>query len=142
MNDASEKDRRAIEELHRKDMEASRVGDFETLRSIVSDDAVILPPGGKPVRGKAELDASFGGMGDAMDRIEVLEYVLDFEEVETVGDYAFEWGEIRGLVRTKDGELRRSAYNVMRILRREPDGDWRVHRSIWNEGPSEREPGD
>jgi hypothetical protein len=38
MSDASEKDLRAIEELHQRDMEASRAGDFRTLRSIASDD--------------------------------------------------------------------------------------------------------
>jgi ketosteroid isomerase-like protein len=41
-----EADLRAIERLHQKDMQASRAGDFETLRSIMTDEAVILPPGG------------------------------------------------------------------------------------------------
>jgi ketosteroid isomerase-like protein len=89
----------AVERLHQKDMEASRTGDFETLRSVMTDDAVILPPGGETVRGKEELDASIGRMCDAIDRIEVLEYVLDSKEVKILGDYASEWGEIRGSMR-------------------------------------------
>lgn len=67
-------------------MEASRTGDFETLRPIMTDDAAILPPGGEIVRGREELDASFGRMGDAMGQIEVLGYVLDFSEVKVLGD--------------------------------------------------------
>jgi uncharacterized protein (TIGR02246 family) len=135
-NDPCEEDLRAIEGLHQKDMEASRTGDFETLRSVMTDDAVILPPGGETVRGKEELDASFARMRDAMDRIEVIEYVLDFSEVKILGDYAFEWGEIRGSMRQTGGEPQRSAYNVMRILQRQPNGEWKVHRSIWNERPT------
>ena len=130
-------DLQAIEDLHRRDMEASRTGDFETLRSILSDDAVILPPGGRPVRGKAEIDASFARMDAGASGSEVLEYVLDVGEVEILGAYAFEWGEIRGAVRLQDGEIRRSAHNVMRVLRREPSGGWKVYRSIWNDKPLE-----
>jgi ketosteroid isomerase-like protein len=117
-------------------MEASRTADFETLRSLMTDDAVILPPGGKPVRGKVELDASFGRMGGRMGQVEVLEYFLDFKEVKILGDYAFEWGEIRGSMRQTGGEPQRSSYNVMRIQQIQPDGEWKVHRSIWNERPT------
>jgi len=70
--------------------------------------------------------------------VEVLEYVLDFEEVKFLGDYAFEWGTIRGATRPKSsGEIEYSTYKVMRILKKQPDGEWKVHRSIWNENPAE-----
>jgi uncharacterized protein (TIGR02246 family) len=138
VSDPPEEDWRAIERLHARDMEASRSADFETLRSVMTDDAVIPPPGGEPVCGKEELDASFGRTGDGMDQVEVLEYVLDFREVKILGDYAFEWGEIRGSMRQTGGEPQRSAYNVMRILQRQPNGEWKVHRSIWNERPTIR----
>ena len=42
--------RRAIERLHRRDMQASKDGDFETLRSLVDDEAVMFPPAGAPQR--------------------------------------------------------------------------------------------
>lgn len=131
-------DLRAIEELHRADMAASKAGDFATLRTLMSDDAVMLPPGGRPVRGRAEIDASMARAEEAMRGVEVLEYVLDFEEVQIVGDYAFEWGWIRGSMRAREGgEAVASTYKVMRVLRRRPDGRWKVHRSIWNEHKDE-----
>lgn len=133
-----EADLRAIEELHRRDMRASREGDFRTLRSLMSDDAVVLPPGGRVTRGAAALDASFARMAEGMGQVEVLEYELDFEEVKVLGDYAFEWGFIRGAMRgLPGGEVERSSYKVMRILQRQPDGSWKVHRTIWNEGGGE-----
>ena len=129
-------DLRAIEELHRRDMRASREGDFATLRSLMSDDAVVMPPGGRVTRGGAALDASFARMAEGMRQVEVLAYELDFEEVEVVGDYAFEWGAIRGAMRAlPDGPVERSSYKVMRVLRREPGGAWKVHRTIWNDDP-------
>lgn len=136
-----DKDLAAIEELHQRDMAASRTGDFETLRTIMSDDAVMMPPGGHFVRGRAEIDRGMSRMAEAMQAVEVLEYVLDFEEVQVVGDYAFEWGVIRGRMRSEGGEAEASTYKVMRILRRQPGGEWKVHRSIWNAHPQDDEKG-
>lgn len=128
-------DLEAIERLHGRDMRASEDGDFRTLRGLLTDDAVVMPPGGRLTRGRAELDASFARMEGSMSGVEVSEYVLDFEEVRVLGDYAFEWGTIRGAMRAGGG-IERSSYKVMRILRRDADGEWRVHRTIWNENPA------
>lgn len=140
MNTDLEKDLADIEQLHLRDMAASKACDFETLRAIMSDGAVMMPPGGNFVRGRAEIDAGMSRMAEAMRTVEVLEYVLDFEEVKVVGDYAFEWGVIRGRMRDREGgEAESSVYKVMRILQRQPDGEWKVHRSIWNAHPAENE---
>src|ERR687886_598388 len=131
-----ERELAAIEELHRRDMAASKAGDFETLRTLMSDEAVMMPPGGDFVRGKAAIDAGMSRMAEAVAPVGGLDYVLDFEEVKVVGEYAFEWGVIRGRMRKRDGgEVEESAYKVMRILRRQAGGEWRVHRSIRNEHP-------
>ncbi|NUM81303.1 nuclear transport factor 2 family protein [bacterium] len=128
----------AVRKLHEKDMVASKKGDYQTLRSIMSDDAVVLPPGGKAVRGKDVLDSNFAKMKESMQAVEVLEYVLDFEEVQIIGDYAFEWGTIRGSMRMKNsGDIIHSRYKVMRILRKEND-EWKVFRTIWNDEHAEK----
>lgn len=100
----------------------------------MTDDAVVIPPGGGLICGKDELDTNFARMRQSMVGIEVLEYELDFEEVPVLGDYAYEWGWIKGSMRAKDSsDIARSTYRVMRILKRQPDGEWKVHRTIWNE---------
>ena len=122
----------AIDALHRRDMAAARAGDFATLRSLIDDEAVMMPPGGKALHGKAALDASFAAMAKAPKAHEVLEYVLDFDEVVVAGDLAFERGTIRGAMKEiATGEVTRSQYHVMRVLRRQADGAWKVYRSIW-----------
>jgi uncharacterized protein (TIGR02246 family) len=131
-----EKDLAAIERLHQKDMAASKAGDFVTLRSIMTDDAVVMPDKGKWIRGKTELDAGFRNMEKSMSQMDVLEYIEEFEEVRVLGEYAFEWGTIRGSMRPKaGGEIEYSSYKVMRILEKQSDGEWKVHRTIWNENP-------
>ena len=133
----SEQEFEAVDRLHKKDMNASKAGDFQTLRSLITDDAVVMPPGGKVLRGKQELDASFDHMKDMMGQIELLDYALEFEEVRVFDDYAFEWGWIKGSSRARGSdEVVRAVYKVLRILQRQPDGEWKVYRTIWNEHPS------
>jgi ketosteroid isomerase-like protein len=67
---------------------------------------------------------------------DVLDYALRFQEVKVLGDYAYEWGSITGSMREiVTGDVSRSAFHVMRILRRQADGSWRVYRSIWTRAP-------
>ena len=135
----TEADRTAIQELHERDMRASRMQDFATLRSLMSTDAVVLAPGALPVRGQAELDASFERQRSSGSSVEVLRYEFAWNEVQIEGDYAFEWGQILGQFRPAgapaDSQPAVARYNVMRILRREEDG-WKVHRTMWNEAPT------
>jgi len=127
-----EEDLAGIEELHQRDMAAARRGDFAALRGMVDDDAVILAPDSWAQRGRAELDAAFGAMARAPRTHDVLDYELRFQEVKVLGDYAYEWGSIQGTMREiATGDVTRSAFHVMRILRRQDDGGWRVYRSIW-----------
>ncbi|HEX6066484.1 MAG TPA: DUF4440 domain-containing protein [Longimicrobiales bacterium] len=122
-----------IDELHRIDMAASKAGDLRTLRTLMSDDAVVLPPGGRMLRGRAALDQSFARMADVPRTTEVLDYRFDWHEIRLCGDYAFEWGYILGEERhLASGEVVSEKYHAMRILQRQPTGDWKVHRTIWN----------
>ena len=131
-------DLHAIEALHRRDVEASKTGDFATLRTLIDDDGVLLPPGQPAHRGRNALDATFRTMQAHYQNVEVLEYDQHFEEVVVLGNYAFEWGTLSGKQRG-DGQLVSSRYHLMRILKKQPDGSWKVYRSIWNEVESTAE---
>ena len=129
----SDDDLARIDALHRADMEAARRVDYDALRSLLSDDAAVLPPGGRMLRGRAALDASFARMATVKPTTEVLEYRFEWHEVRVCGDYAFEWGYIVGRERhLETGEETAERYHVMRVLQRQLDGDWKVHRTIWN----------
>jgi len=129
---AKQSARNAIERLHRRDMKASASGDFAALRALVADDAVMLPPGGAPRRGSKDFDAAFERMSAGPRTHEVIAYRLEFEEVKVFGNFAVEWGAIRGATREiATGRVIQSEYHVMRMLRRQRNGSWKVWRSIW-----------
>ena len=128
-------DLEAIEDLHQRDIRASLAGDYRALRSLMSDEAVVLPPGAARQSGKAEIDRAFVKMGSAAPSYDVLRYEQSWDEVRVLGDIAYEWGTITGASRERrTQEVHEETYHVMRILRKETDGEWRVYRTIWAPG--------
>ncbi len=122
-----------IQKLHQKDIAASRKRDFDSLRALLSEEAIILPHGRDVIRGERELSEWFSQMRESMEDFEILEYSMDFQDIQIQGAYAFEWGYSREAVRnTRTGEIQRATYKLLRILRKEA-GEWKVYRSIWNE---------
>ena len=75
-------------------------------------------------------------MAEAARNTEVLDYREVFEETLIFGDTAVEWGHIESSERDrKTGEVTRSRFHLMRILKLGADGQWRVHRSIFAPAP-------
>jgi len=129
----------AIEALHRTDMQASRANDTETRISLWSDDPAALPPQGPILTGRDTVEAWLRRAGAAGDVWETIEYVQEFREVHVVGNYAWDWGTYRGRSRNREtGQEVSSRGKLLRILKREPDGSWKVHRAIWNQEPRPR----
>ena len=126
-----QQDLQGIEDLRRRDEAASKAYDVEALAALWTEDCVVMAPGTPPMRGKESLRRAL--LASRPTQTEVLEYEEQFEETLLLGDYAVEWGSIRGTERAPEGGAPvRSAYQVMRVLKRDPDGRWRVHRSIFH----------
>ncbi len=129
---------KGIEELRQRDIAASKTYDAEALASLWTEDAVTLAPGQAPLYGKEAIRAKIARAKAAAADVEVLEYAEVFEETLILGDYAIEWGYIRGAERMRSGgPVQQSQFKVMRVLKRQSDGSWLFHRSIYNEAPLE-----
>lgn len=123
-----------IKQLHEADARASQKQDYATLSTLMSDDAVVLPPGGKMLRGRKLLDENYARAQSSPQSIEIVEYTFDWHEVKIFGNFAYEWGYIKGRERViGENEIVERLYHVMRILQKQPTGEWQVHRTIWNE---------
>lgn len=123
----------AIEALHQRDEFASEAQDPDALATLWTEDGVMIAPGAARLRGPELFAALRAKKKGRAEEFEVLDYTFEFEEVEVTGDYAFEWGVVRGETRhRKTGRVEVSAFQLMRILRRK-DGEWKVHRAIWND---------
>ena len=110
---------------------------MDALAALCTEDCVMLAPGRAPVRGREEVRRLNAEARRAGNGTEVLDYRERFEETILLGDFAVEWGVIEGSERTPGGEPLRQRFHVMRILRRQSDGSWLVHRSIFNAEPAD-----
>jgi uncharacterized protein (TIGR02246 family) len=123
-----ENDLRAIEAVSQRDVQAARAGDTATMMSQWTDDFVLLQPAGPILRGRSTIAEAFRGVESS---VEILESVLDIQEVKVLGDHAFQWGTYRYSLRPRTGgEAVRTSGKLMRILQRQPDGSWKIHRTI------------
>jgi ketosteroid isomerase-like protein len=129
-------DRAAILRLRDVDARASRRGDFVTLRGLLADDAIALPPDAPIARGRDAIDGLLAGHVRAARDVEVLEYRFEFDPPLIDGALAVEQGDIVGTVRVRaTGAVEHVRYHALRVLRRDPDRRWRIVRTIWTPTP-------
>ena len=127
--DAAE-DLRAIEAITQHDIDAVLSSDFDALISQWTEDFVLISPS-SVVRGRSANAALLEGARAMADHLEPQEYVLDFKETVVAGDYAFQWGTFRSSSRSRaSGEVFSSGGKLMRILQRQADGSWKMHRTM------------
>ena len=126
-----ESDRRAIEALNQHDVKAAMSNDINAIVSQWTDDFVILPPAGPIVRGRSANAAAAEQGKQQMQALIPVDYDVKFEEIMVTGDYAFEWGTYRGAARPRAGgsDITYSG-KLMRILQRQSDGTWKMHRTM------------
>ena len=122
-------DRLAIEALNAHDVKATMAQDLKALVSQWTDDFVVIPGTGEIVRGRAANAANAERAMEQMRGVVPVEYDLKTEEITVSGDYAFTWGTYRGTARAGDAEMVYSG-KFMRILQRQPDGSWKMHRTM------------
>jgi uncharacterized protein (TIGR02246 family) len=103
-------------------MAASQAGDIETVLSLMTDDVVFMVPGREPF-GKEVFAATSQGMKGV--RMEGTSEIL---ELNLLGDWAYLRNHI-ALTITPPGcdPVRRAGYTLT-ILRKGPDGRWRLAR--------------
>ena len=124
---ALEKDLRAIDTVNTRDVEFALANDSARMMSQWTDDIVLLQPGAPIMRGRGAIAEVFG----AVESPEIVEYVLDIQEVKIAGDHAFQWGTYGYTMRPRSGgDTVRMRGKIMRVLQRQADGTWKIHRGM------------
>jgi uncharacterized protein (TIGR02246 family) len=115
-------DERAIRELVATWMAASEAGDHDTVLSLMTDDVLFMVPGAEPFGKEAFAAASRG------QRPGLIEGSADIVELRVLGDWAYLRNRLK-VTMTPPGSAptTRSGYTLT-ILRKEPDGQWRLAR--------------
>lgn len=120
----------AIVALERRDAEAAKSNDVETLVSLWTEDGVLLLPRQQAVVGIAAIRQVLEQQRQQSAQISTLAYDEDWKERRIVGDEASEWGEINVTLRLPNGKEVTQTVHSIRILQREKDGSWKVARAI------------
>ena len=126
----------AITAFNAKYLGSINAGDIKTLSSLTDDDHIIFIPNRVPIVGKAANDAA---NGSAFERFQFDESWTP-EETVIDGDLAYQRGTFTtSSVPKAGGEKRVVGGAFLRIYRRQPDGQWRMTRDMFNTDGVQRE---
>jgi uncharacterized protein (TIGR02246 family) len=104
-------------------------GDLDLWMSLWTDDGVQMPPNSPPVIGKDQIRARNKGVLDQF----TFNMDITNEEIRMAGEWAFARGTYRATLTPKDGgEATFIDGKYMTILKKQPDGSWKIHRDMFN----------
>ena len=125
----AEADVEAINSLRDEFIALDNASDAAGLASLYANDAVLMPPNEAAVTGKQAIESWFQNTFDQF----TTEFTVASEELEVVGDWAFDWGAyMTALTPRAGGEPTEDRGKYIVILRKQVDGSWRIVRDIWN----------
>jgi uncharacterized protein (TIGR02246 family) len=108
--------------------EAARKSDANRMASLYTQDAMALPPDGPVVKGRENIKHMWAS---AMKQMGLKDVKLDTLDLEIAGDVASEVGEATLSLETEAGK-RQTAVMKFVVVWKKVDGQWRLHRDIWN----------
>jgi uncharacterized protein (TIGR02246 family) len=119
---AGEDDERQIRKLIDAWIAASNARDLPALMGMMTDDVVFMTPGRAPF-GKAEFAADSQRM-----RSVAIDARAQVQEIEVFGSRAYIRNHIQVELSSHVGPAKRMSGYAMSVLRKEPDGRWRIAR--------------
>lgn len=112
-----------IAAVNRQFEEAARKGDLDRLASLYTADAMALPPDSQVVKGRDNIKQMWGTIAQQIGLKDVRLNTLDLQ---LAGETAYEVGE--AILTVANGT---AAVNFV-VVWKKVDGQWRLHRDIWN----------
>ena len=118
-----------IKETDARFVESFNSGDLDALETIHEDGAMLLSPDSPAATGGTEdVIKGYREMWDAGWR----NISLTSVEIGSDTNLAYHYGKAEFDVPTKDGSTKRTAAKYVDIYRREEDGSWKIHITIYN----------
>lgn len=115
-------DESAIRQVVETWMTASKNGDLARVLDLMTDDVVFMVPGQEPFGKQAFADASKSMADMKMDG------TAEIVEIQVLGDWAFIRNRIDMTAAPPGGGTVRRSGHTLTLLRKEPDGQWRLAR--------------
>lgn len=112
-----------IAAVNRAFEEAARKRDSERMAGLYTADAIVMPPEGPFVKGREHIQQLWSS---AIQQMGVKDVRLNTQDLEVVGDTAYEVGE--AALTLGSGSV---AVKYL-VVWKKVGGEWRLHRDIWN----------
>ncbi len=121
----SDEDVASIKQVSQTLVKANQV-DWDAWIDVFTEDAVRMPPnitiieGREAIRARAEASQPFTS------------FTVTPLEIDGLGDLAFARGTFTSTRAPEDADPITESGKFIQILRKQPDGSWRIFRDIWN----------
>jgi len=122
----SEEDVASIKQVSQTVAKTYQTGDWDALIEVFTEDAVRMPPNTTILEGREAIRAST----EASQPFTSL--TLTTLEIDGLGDLAFARGTFTYTPAPEDADPIKDSGKFIQILRKQPDGSWRIFRDIWN----------
>jgi ketosteroid isomerase-like protein len=120
----------ALNRLQRQVDSAITAADIDRYLTLLSDEAVLMPPNGAPIVGKSAIRSWNESMAN---QFRIASYSSVDHELIVAGDWAFRRASFDWtVVPVRGGQTLRDSGKYLIVYRRHPDGSWWVARDIWN----------
>lgn len=120
--------RKVIAEGNRSFGAAAARQDYAGMAAFYTEDAKVLPPDAPIVSGRKAIEEFWRSAANALGLTGI---ILKTVDLEVAGDIAYEIGEADLKLGSRQAKAK---YLVVWLRSR--DGQWRLHRDIWNSMPS------
>lgn len=119
-------------QMNRDFAAALNAKDAKAAAAAYTKDAVLLPPGEPPVRGREAIEEYWRG---AIELGGIRDVSVETMDAQSSGSLGYETGSFELTVNGPDGEPVIDRGRYIELLRREPDGRWLSTHGIWNASP-------
>lgn len=123
-----------IARLHQEDIQATLTQDVNQLTNLWTDDGVVMEEGSPTLVGKNAIHADLvksAAQNPGQTNLHY-QYTPHIEDVQIVGNTAYEWGYFDAESPGSHGEGIKLRGRFLRVMRRLPNGEWKFARVMWN----------
>lgn len=133
---AAEDSRATLDEFNRKFIGNCRNMDQPAAAQLWADDGADLLPGLEPMVGKPAIAKWLNSLTPQLAGAKMLQCDVDWRQIKIDGDMAYEWGiNTQRIAFPGKPDAPANVGKILLILRRQPDGSWKVVLESWNSTP-------
>jgi len=122
----------SIVTFHQLNRIASESRDAEGMARLHTDDCILMPPWDELVSGREAALVFWKNQFSGSENYDLKSCKLTITEQVVSGEWAYEWGVVNGVYHIRDnGHDIFDRSRLFRILKKQPDGNWKIARAIW-----------